>query len=99
MLFQDGLGAGNRKVLLSNRNVDTDEVFALLVDDGIDSNGRLTRLAIADDQFALATPNRDHAINSFQTSLHRCIHRLAHNNARSNSLDRAVFVGNDWAPV
>src|SRR5229473_1692715 len=97
MPFQNGLRACNREVLLSDRNVDTDEIFALLVNDGVNSNSRLTCLAVTNDEFALATSDGDHAIDSLQTCLYWRIDRLAQNDARSNALDRAALVRNDGA--
>src|SRR5262249_13103922 len=70
---------------------------ALLVDDRIDSNSSFTRLAVADDQFALAAPDRDHAIDSLQTGLYRRIDRLAQNDSGGDTLNRAAFVRNDGA--
>src|SRR6266699_2772395 len=66
MPFQNGLRACNREVLLSDCNVDTDEIFALLVNDGVNSNSRLTCLAVTDDEFALTTSDGDHAIDTHQ---------------------------------
>src|SRR5579859_2538368 len=95
LFFQNGLCARYGRVLLTNSHVDADQVFALLVDDGVDSYRRLTRLAVADQQFALAAPDGDHAVNGFDTGLHRGVHRLARNHARSHALDGARLIRND----
>src|SRR5258707_2601850 len=87
MLIEDLNSTRNRRVLLADGDVDTDKVFAFLVDDRINSNGSLTRLAVADDQFALTTTDGDHTVDSLNTRLHRSIHRLAGNHAWSNTLD------------
>src|SRR5438477_8213647 len=46
-------------------------IFTLLVDDRIDCNRRFACLAVTDNQFALSTTDRDHAIDSLQAGLHR----------------------------
>src|SRR5215472_4556995 len=46
----------DRRRLLSDRNVDADELLALLIDDRIDGNRGLAGLAIADDELTLTAP-------------------------------------------
>ena len=36
------------------------DITALLVDDGVNRNGGFTGLAVADDKFALSTPDGNH---------------------------------------
>ena len=62
-----------RGSLLANCDVDADHVLVLLVDDGIDSNSGLAGLAVANDEFALATADRNHGVNSDDTGLHRLL--------------------------
>ena len=59
----------------------------LLVDEGVDRDGGLARLAIADDQFALATADRHHGVNRLHTRLQGLVNRLTRNNARRHFLD------------
>src|SRR5437588_2873297 len=99
VLFQDGLRASNGRVFLTDRHIDADQVLALLVNDGIDSDSCLTRLAVTDDQFALTTTNGDHAVDSLDTSLYRSIHRLACYHTRGHTLYRAIFIGNNRPSV
>ena len=80
------------RVFLPNGDVDTDQIFALLVNDGVNGNGGLTGLAVADDQFALTTPDGNHAVNSFDTGLYRRIHALAGDHARGDALNIARLV-------
>ena len=49
---EDGLlyNEGNSGSLLSDRHINTDDAGILLVDNGIDSYGRFTGTAVADDQ-------------------------------------------------
>src|SRR5207245_9396548 len=82
VLLQDSLGTCHRRVFLTDCHVDTQQVFALLVNDRIDSNSRLAGLAVATDQLTLAAPDGNHAINRFDTGLKRRIYRLARNYTR-----------------
>jgi len=52
----DDLGDG--RVLLADRDVDAEDALALLVDDGVEGDGGLARLAVPDDELALAAPDR-----------------------------------------
>src|SRR5207248_3206209 len=99
VLFQDGLRAGNGRVFLTDRYIDADQVLALLINNGIDSDSCLTRLAVTDNQFALATTNGNHAVDSLDTRLYRRIHRLACNHTRGHTLYRAKFIGNNRPSV
>ncbi len=93
--LQDGHGAGDGGFLLPDRHVDADQVFALLVDDGVDGKGGLAGLPVANDQLALAATDGDHRVDGFDAGLHRGVHVLAHDHARRNALDRAVAVDLD----
>src|SRR5690606_26770000 len=66
-------------------------VKLLLVDDGIDTNGSLPRLAVADHQLPLATANGDHRVDGLDTRLQGLIYRLAVNNARCFPFDRHLI--------
>ena len=44
---------------LADRDVNAEHAQALLIDDRIDCNRGLPRLPVADDQLALATPDRE----------------------------------------
>ena len=83
--------AGDGGFLLADGDVDADQVFAFLVDDGIDGDGGLAGLAVADDQFALAAPDGDHRIDGFDAGLDRGIHILAVDHAGGDAFDGAVI--------
>ena len=70
MLFQLAYHVGDRRLLLTNRNVDTLNAFAFLVDDGVDGYGCFTNLTVTNDQLTLTTTNRHHRVDCFQTGLH-----------------------------
>ena len=63
VFFQFTYYVGDSRSLLTDSNINTDKVFTLLVDDGIDSNGCLTCLTVANDQFTLAASDWNHGIN------------------------------------
>ncbi len=75
--------------LLADGHVDADHVLAALVDDGIDGNGRLAGLAVADDELALAAADGDHGVDGQDARLQRFAHRRAVDNARGLELDGA----------
>ena len=58
----DDLGDGG--LLLADGDVDADaRLCRLLVDDGVDGDGGLAGLAVADDQLALAAADGDHGVD------------------------------------
>src|SRR5208337_5164360 len=89
----------DRRALLADGAVDTDQVAALAVDNGVERDRGLAGLAVANDELALATADGDHRVDGFQPSGHGLFHGLAVDNARSEALDRNVLVGVDRAFV
>ena len=57
--------------LLADGDVDADQALALLVDDRVDGHGGLARLAVADDQLALAATDRDQRVDRLDAGLDR----------------------------
>src|SRR3546814_4738209 len=57
-------------------------VDALLVNEGIDGDGGLAGLAVADDQLALAAADGHERVERLETSLHRLVHRFPWDDAR-----------------
>ena len=49
---------------------------------GVDRDGGLAGLAVADDQLALAAADGDQRVDGLEAGLHRLVHRLARNDAR-----------------
>ena len=81
----------HRGTFLSHRHIDAIDRLAgqeslPLVDNGVDGDGGLSRLAVADNQFALAAPDGNHRVNGFDACLKRFIHGLAENDARGLAL-------------
>jgi hypothetical protein len=90
---------GDSGALLADGDVDAEELLlvvvavveTLLVDDGVDGNGGLAGLTIADDKLTLATTNGHEGVDGLETSLHALVHGLAGNN--TGSLDTDTLAG------
>ena len=93
-MFAQGLNeGGNRTGFLANGNINTIYWITIvkilfLVNNGINSNGCFTRLTVTNDQFSLATSNRNHTINGLQTGLQRLLYRLTEDYTRRFSVQR-----------
>ena len=70
-LFQAVYYTQDGGVLLTNGDIDTDHILAALVDNGINTNGSLTGLLIADDQLTLTLTDGDHRVDGLDTGLDR----------------------------
>ena len=96
---------GNSGTLLSDSDVDAIELLLLiialvppiLIDHGIESDGSLAGLTIANDQLTLTTANRHHGIDRLQAGLHWLVDRLAWKNAWRFPLGTELLLGVDWA--
>ena len=86
MLFQFTHHVSNRRILLTDRDIDALDAGAFLIDDRVNRHGGLTGLAVADDQLTLTPANRHHSVDGFQTGLHRLTDRLALDHARRDHL-------------
>ena len=69
----------------------------LLADDGVDADGGLADLAVADDQFALAPADWGHGVDGLEARVHGLVDRLAVDDAGGDHLDAAEFLGLDGA--
>ena len=93
------------RALLADGDVDAIElgllvaagVDRLLVEDGVDRDGGLAGLAVADDQLALAAADRDQRIDRLEAGLHRLVHRFARNDAGRLDVDAGALFGLDRA--
>jgi hypothetical protein len=78
MVFKGLDDVGDCRPFCTDGNINAVELFlgvsrlevGLLIDDGIDGNGSLSSLPVADDEFSLTSSNGDKAVNGLQTSLH-----------------------------
>ncbi len=101
----------DRRTLLTDDDVDAVELLALvaagvdvfLVEDGVDRHSRLAGLAVANDQLALATTDRNQTVDRLDAGRHRLMHRFArqdawgldvHTAALGDILQRTLAV--DW---
>src|SRR5207244_2960039 len=87
----------DRGLLLPDRDVDADEVLALLVDDRVDRDGGLAGLAVADDQLALTPADRRDRVDDLDAGLDRRVDVLARDDAGGYDVDGAELLGDDLA--
>ena len=88
---------GHRALFLADSHINTDAALGsgniLLVNDSVHRNSGFTRLAVADNQFALAFANRHHCVNGFDTGLERLFNGLTVNNTGGYNVQRHIFIG------
>ena len=77
----------NGRTLLTDGAVDADEVVLRRVDDGVERDGGLAGLAVADEQLALAAADGNHRVDGLDAGGHRLGHRLTRDDAGSETLD------------
>ncbi len=87
------------RALLADGAVDADQVVLGVVDDGVEQDGGLAGLAVADDELALAAADGDHGVNGLEAGGHGLAHGLAVNDAGGEALDGKRFGGGDGALV
>jgi len=98
-LLERALDGRDRRALLADGDVDAPDLLGrvarlpvlLLVDDRVDRDGGLARLAVADDQLALAAADRRHRVDGLQARLHRLVDRLALDDRRGLELERTTL--------
>src|SRR5690606_14072761 len=82
----------DRGLLLADGHVDAVNATALLVDDRVDRDGRLAGLTVADNELALAAPDRDHGVDRLKAGLERLLDRLPFDNPGRLNLDLAELL-------
>lgn len=100
VLFKGLDELGHSGPFLSNCNVHTVQLLglirsivpALLVKNGVKSDGSLPGLAITNDKFTLSTPNGNHRIDRLQAGLYGFPDRLAGKNAGSLDLSTSSLL-------
>ena len=105
ILFERADDLRDGRALLANGDVDAVELLSflarlvdfLLVDEGVERDGGLAGLAVADDELALAAADRDERVERLEAGLDRLVHRLARDDARRLHLDAAPLGVFDWA--
>ena len=82
---------------MADRAVDAENVLPALIQDGVDRDGRLSRLAIAENQLALTTSDRNERIDGLQSSLQGHDYGCAIHDGRGRTLDRQALVSGNRA--
>ena len=103
--LQRGADAGDRGALLPDRDVDAADLLLrvaglpvlLLVDDRVDADGGLAGLAVADDELALAAPDRRHRVDGLDAGLQRLADALALHHGGGLQLEDAPLLRLDVA--
>ena len=98
LVAEVGDGLGHRGRALADGAIDAHDIAAVLVEDGVDRDGRLARLPIAQDQFALATADRNERIDGDQAGLQRHGHGRAVHDGRGGALDGQAIACSQPAP-
>ncbi|KAF5049840.1 hypothetical protein DSECCO2_435730 [anaerobic digester metagenome] len=81
----DDLGDGG--ALLADGDVEAVDVAVLLGQDGVDADGGLADLTVADDQFALSAADGGHGVDGLQTRVHGLMNGLTGDDAGSLDFD------------
>jgi hypothetical protein len=89
----------NRGALLPDHAIDADQVLALAVDDGVEGDGGLAGLTVADDQLALSAADGNHRIDGLQSGHHRLAHRLTGDDTGRQALYGQGLLGFDRALI
>ena len=69
-LFQGLHHLGHGAGLLADGHIDADHVLSLLVEDGVQGDGRLAGLPVADNQLPLAPADGEHGVDGQHAGLH-----------------------------
>ena len=102
VVHRSGVGKGlhhlrNRGALLPDPAINANYVAALLIDDGVENDRGFSGLAVSDDQLALSTADRNHAVDGLDAGLQRLTDWLAIQHARCDALQRVALLGGDPA--
>ena len=89
-----GLRNGGRA--LADGTINAQDILAALVEDGVNRNGGLTRLAVAEDQLALSSPNGNERIDDFEARLERHRDGRAVHDGRGGAFDGQALAGCHW---
>jgi hypothetical protein len=93
----DDLGDGARA--LADRAVHRHDVAVTLVEDRVERDAGLARLAVADDQLTLTATDRDQRVDGLDAGLQRCVDRRPVVDRRGLLLDVPAALGADHAAI
>ncbi len=85
--FKQFIELRDRGHFLPDGHINTINTLALLIDDRVNGNGRLARLTVPDNQFALTAADRDHRVNRGDTCFKRLANRLPRKDGRGRRLN------------
>ena len=91
VFFESANYTSYRRCLLTDGNIDTNNAAILLIDNRIDGNSRFAGTAVTDNQFTLASTDRNHRVDSFNPCLQRYLYRLAVGNTRRLDFNTTRF--------
>jgi len=97
MLFERRDDLRDRGLLLSDRDVDAGQILALLIDDRVDRDRGLAGLPVADDELALAAPDRGHRVDRLDPGLYRRVDVLPGDDPRRDDVDAPRLLRRDRA--
>ena len=89
--------AGDRARLLSDRDIDADDVLIFLIEDGVEGDGGLARAPVADDEFALPPADGEHTVDGKDARFQRLIDGLTVDDRGRGRFDGAVAFRHDLA--
>ena len=95
MLLQCGNNFSQSGCFLPDGYIHTDDVFALLVQNCVHSDGRFAGLTVADDQLSLSPSDRKHRVNGKDSCLQRNVYGFSVDDSRRFSLNREIRVSPD----
>ena len=75
--------------------IDAQHILVALVENGVDCDGGLARLPVAEDQFALAAADRNESVDDDQAGLQRHGDRSAVHDRRCGAFNRQSLAGGD----
>jgi len=104
-LFKESDDVGDSGSLLTDGNVDTVEGLSLvtgvmggfLVKDGVNSDGGLASLSVANNELTLSTTNGNKRVDGLEAGLHGLVHRLTGDNTGGFELNSLALVAEDRA--
>src|SRR6266852_18992 len=95
VLLESRCDACDRRGVLTDGDVDADQVLALLIDDRVEEDRGLACEPVADDQLALAAPERDHRVDGLDPGLDGAVDALTRDDSRGDLLERHRLRGLD----
>ena len=89
-LPEGGNGFGDGGPPLADRAIDTQDILAALIQDGVDCDGGFARLPVSEDQLSLTAPDGNERIDDFNSGLERHRDGRPIHDGRGRAFDRQV---------